>query len=231
MSLLNVLLRRKDERLVRSMSAWQTLVADVECGTLKDPDAILERLETLQKTPEELDGAIASLQRRKADAAVAATESSAEKAVAKQAGLLEAFETEMESAIAQLEARRTELADAKLAAVTKLNLAIDARTRLLLSVPDATKRALLNPLQEQIAAAESELSECRKSIRDRQNWISQVESLEESAATSDQDELPGKRAGLKALKTQEAELVKSHETLVRQRDSVSLELLKPEAGI
>lgn len=231
MSILGKLLARKSQRQAEHGTAWQSLVLNVESGALSDPDEILERLEAVKKTPEELQQSLDVLAHRRADHKALQQHDQAEAELHAAREKRAAIQAERTKLLEKLDAKDHTAFSEFSAAEQKLHAAVDARKRLIDGASPSVRRAAFSAIEAEVSEAREALRMAEKAVKDRDAWILHVESLGDAAASGDLELLAAKRSGLKELQKSARDASNRLVELTRKLDAATETLTKPEAGI
>lgn len=212
----------------KSQSVWGQLVSNVADEKLTDPDTVLGELDSLGKSIDDLNKAVELLNQRRAWSKQVAdgvkAETDRDEAIQKIASEEAAFEKLTE----EHEARLLPLIDARQRAVDAINFAADARRRLSETAGSESRNTALGGIDSEIAEVQAERQALQRTMKDRRDWIFRVETLGESAATSDKERLPSKREGLKKMQQMDSEIGVRITALQDKRNRAAATLLRPE---
>jgi len=227
-SILEKLSGRMKQRQSEQAQSWAGFVVAVVDEKLTNADEILQRLEGLNRSPEELQQACELLVQRRAWAAVANKGTTAESEYPRLTAQQKNAAEELERLIEQHNKKYAPL-DGKIEqARNDITNGADARRRLLDTVPKAVQVAACADVDDRIQQNADEAESVRKQIREVNHWLTVVEERGASAAQEDLEKLSDQKARLKALKKQESELAEAMQGLQSERDAVMAKLLLPE---
>ena len=228
MQILEKLTARKAEVQRSNQAAWSTLVASVHDEKLTNADKILTALEKLGRTPEEMQAACELLIQRRAWAAELAAGRQAEKDHTNHSAAIDAENEAFKRAQAEHEARLCPLIGRRDAGVRLISAGETARRQLLETVSDEAQELATADIDARFKEFEAVNAEVQKRHRDREDWIINVESLGESAPSSDIERLPSARAGLTDLRKELDDFAARFEALNAERTAALEALLIPE---
>ena len=228
MQILEKLTARKAEVQRSNQAAWSTLVASVHDEKLTNADKILTALEKLGRTPEEMQAACELLIQRRAWAAELAAGRQAEKDHTKHVNAIDEETVAFKRAQAEHEARLCPLIGRRDAGVRLISAGETARRQLLETVSDEAQELATADIDARFKEFEAVNAEVQKRHRDREDWIINVESLGESAPSSDIERLPSARAGLTDLRKELDDFAARFEALNAERTAALEALLIPE---
>ena len=228
LKVLEKLTARKSEMRKAKQGTWAQLVGSVVDERLKDSDKILKALDELNRTPEELQTACELLIQRRAWAAELAAGRQAEKDHPNHSAAIDAENEAFKRAQAEHEARLCPLIGRRDAGVRLISAGETARRQLLETVSDEAQELATADIDARFKEFEAVNAEVQKRHRDREDWIINVESLGESAPSSDIERLPSARAGLTDLRKELDDFAARFEALNAERTAALEALLIPE---
>ena len=229
LKILEKLVARKTASASEKLTAWAELVANIVDEKLTDADEILEALDRLQKSPEDLQRNCELLLKRREWACQAAAGDAADGEYAQlmqqQAEGERALEILVESHRKKLLPLATKIEQAR----TAISMAADARRRLQETAGGGSRMAATEKIDGQLQALHAERQAGQRLLQDRRDWIFKVATMGNSAATGDLERLPSAREGLKQMQQADAEFGIGIAELQQRRNAAVEQLLKPEA--
>ncbi|GEM_PF-1258577 len=229
--MLNVLEKlsvRKTEVSQANQAVWSKLVVDVADEILKDADEILTALDDLRRSPEDLQEAIELLHDRRGWAAVVAAGDVAESEYPKLTQAAATAIDQLADLIEKHTAKNSHVNDKVDQARDAITAAATARRQLLESCSAVAAESATAGIDSQLAGIDSRRSEMDRLIREREDWLSAVESQGAQAARSDRTKMPGQIAGLANLRADYQALTVDLERLNSEREQAATKMLHPE---
>jgi len=219
---------RRQQLAAEQAKAWGGFVIDVTDGRISDPDSVLAGLGRLGKSAEELQAAVDRLRNRREWARQLVEREQAEAEYIELQQQLQAAEAQLVKVIEEHEAKLAPAVRRMEVCKSVMQSGADVRRSLLATVSAETRQAVFGELDSELAALQERQQQDAKAVRDCEAWLQTVRESGASAASHDQERIPGKRRQLqelqKALKACDVRL----QALQDQRAAAELQLLKPD---
>lgn len=223
---LEKLTKRKTEVTMKGASDWQKLVGDVLDETASDPDDVLDRLDRLHKTTDDLSKAVELLRQRRVWAREAADGETAETDLNSSTEQLAKFDKELEVLLAKHEARLLPIERKRDLAIQRISQADSSRRRLIETASDPILKQAARDTDANMAALRQEQS--RHKLMTRGFGIDRDAILKnDDPALKDQAERLAN--GINRLKGQEAEFLERAAAISQASEAAREQLLRPEA--
>lgn len=215
----------RDQRLT-----FSELAANVAGKKKIDPDAVLDELTRLNKTPEELSDAVELLNNRRG---WYESVQAGEKAERDYPAVLEQIangESQLKEIISKHHESMAPIHAKKESIVNSIMAREEAKRRLIDTAGRGWRDDAVFDLDQEIQANDRELATLTKRIEDRQRWIAKVRSLGSQAATSDQEQMQDGAVitELRKWKESQGEMRTRQNDLQSQRNKAMDAVLKPE---
>lgn len=223
---LTKLARRKSEVLSKGASDWQKLVGEVLDETASDADDVLDRLDRLGKSTNDLSQAVELLRQRRVWAQSAKDGTAAEADLNNATEQIKQLEDDLAKLLERHEAKLAPVERKKLDAIQRIGQADSARRRLVETASDPC-------LVENAQKAEQQMNDLRKEREQHKQKTRGLTINRDSILQHDDPALNGQAerlaTGITRLRGQEAEFSERAAAISQASEAAREQLLRPEA--